>query len=990
MEIESVMNKYGELEPFQPRRITYKIMDETGLSKEEANKIQNNVIRSLKNNYNEDTISTSTIRSLINQQLISKGYIKEEKKSRKLGLSFSEFEDLLKNGCRDNANMGNNPEMVAKYVYDASAKEYALLSMPEDCAIAHTTKHVHHHDLEYYNTRPNCLDIDPRFFAKKGVKIDGTGKQGSVANPANSLPVMLNHLQHVMMAGATVISGGQGIINFNTLLAPYAKGLTYKEVYQAIQGFIYNDNMGLVCRGGQVLFSSIALDLSCPDVLKDEPAVCPGGVYNGTYKDYQNEADMIFRAVLEVSADKDGQGRWHRFPNILFNIRDGDLDEYTGNCRLLHELGANNPTLYYVNCKESERTVMGALTSDTPVMTDEGFKYPQHLKIGDNVMTYAEDGSKEWNEIYNIIPKNAPEKVFKITLDNNYQFKVTDNHKLPTNNGIVKSEDLEVGMELYNYVDELFIPEDDYESEFIGVFLADGYIRDSDRIQGSNNSNMIEFHIKQEWKKDKIIELCELNSYNYKVTTRDTGAYVIHVIEKELRDTLNKCYDSDGIKHFPSWVWNDKNVISNIIKGLMFDGRKGSKYRWDWSCSDLPLVIDVLYALSYIGRKSTIYIDDRNGDSGNWKINYRVSFGDEYKPKNQTKIKSIELVDNDETVYDLSIKNNHNYVCGLGGIHSENCRTALPMNYTGDYSKDCCNTGNFMYSTINLPLIAHESKGNLNKFYENLDYYCEIIYKTLIHRRGEVEKAMFEYGLSDFLLQKDDETGEPFYDLDRCTYTIGFCGLNEAQIELNGKGLSEDDTLGYDIVKFINMKKDEFKERNGWRWSVIASPAESTSFRFGKGNVEKYEDITYQGTKEKPYLTNSTHIPVSDESNIFKHIENADKFHPLTDGGNILHIWLGEVWSNAKSIWSLNKKIIDTNTKFWAYSKVFTYCPECGFTINDNLDVCPICGSKDLYVYDRITGYYILVSSKNGEVEKVHWNDGKYQEFNDRCRHDLI
>ena len=50
MEIESVMNKYGEIEPFQPRRITYKIMEETNLDKEEANKIQNNVIHALKNN----------------------------------------------------------------------------------------------------------------------------------------------------------------------------------------------------------------------------------------------------------------------------------------------------------------------------------------------------------------------------------------------------------------------------------------------------------------------------------------------------------------------------------------------------------------------------------------------------------------------------------------------------------------------------------------------------------------------------------------------------------------------------------------------------------------------------------------------------------------------------------------------------------------------------------------------------------------------------
>ena len=66
------------------------------------------------------------------------------------------------------------------------------------------------------------------------------------------------------------------------------------------------------------------------------------------------------------------------------------------------------------------------------------------------------------------------------------------------------------------------------------------------------------------------------------------------------------------------------------------------------------------------------------------------------------------------------------------------------------------------------------------------------------------------------------------------------------------------------------------------------------------------------------------------------------------------------------------------NPVFWAYSKVFTFCRECSFTINDKLDVCPICGSTNLRIYDRITGYYLGVDT---------FNDGKHQEFEDRFRH---
>ena len=1202
----------------------------------------------------------------------------------------------------------------------------------------------------------NCMNYDLRFFARNGLKIDGKGLMGSVAKPAKSLEVLLNHMLQALMAGATVFSGGQGFANFNTLLAPYCVGRTYKEIKQAIQNFIFNCNMSLICRGGQVLFSSIGVDLSVPKVLADEPAICPGGIKNGVYKDYQEQADLIFRAICEVLNEKDGNNAYHRFPNCnsfdtplilrkngivtvknigefvdncieqeyqnyfdskvsyctddyevlsvnkdthnlewkkitcairnpnqdiyevkttrgfnlkvtanhpfityasvgfgsfdgrklssfkpntrlctfndniidyiennigtfigfflgdgtkdtnienrilfslykedkiryldnllqeigfefirrdydtrseftllankqpnnqlkqvvidcynmknnkllskynnskyylglftglinsdgyihtskdidkpsnivkfsntnkelinlytniahiygltlskslkqtptknthnecydirfggntmqellnhitlrdghksrlidvdyiprnhfssvsiksiekvdyegytydlevednhnyfageipvlnhncLFNIREGDLDKYEGNCKLLHELGANNPTIYYVNCKDIERTVMGALTSDTPVMTNKGFKYPYELKIGDTVMTYSSDGSKCWNKIYNVIEKIAPSKVFKITCDNGYSFKVTDNHKLPTVDGIVKSENLKVGMGLYNYIDELYNPTNDYEAEFIGVFLADGFIKHKPRHQ--YDDEYIEFHVCKEWKLKEIIKLCEKCNYNYKFIQRKDKSFSIKVYEKELRDKLVKLYDDNlGVKKFPTEYWNDKNKLANIIKGLMFDGRKQSNTSYIWSCSDKELVYDVCYALSYIGLYSSIYVDIRKGKTGNWRTNYRVTFGKDKKPKHTrgrktTTIKSIELVDNTEPVYDLSIENNPNYVCGLGGIHSENCRTATPMNYAYNYEDDCLNTGNFMYNTLNLPLIALEVDGDENDFYTKLNDVCEIAYDNLHHRRKEVIDAIYNKHLSDFLLQEDIETGKPLYDIDRTTITLGFCGLNECLEVLYGGGITEYEDKGIDIVKFLNAKKEEFNKRDGLRWSVIGSPAESTAHRFAEIIKDKYPNAKVQGIKGSYYLTNSSHIPVDSGVMLSEHIKNSAKFHKLTLGGNILHLWLGEVWSDAEALWKLNKKILETGTIFWAYSKVFTYCNLCGFTINEKTDICPVCKTDDVITYDRITGYYLPT---------VGYNNGKQQEFEDRYRHTL-
>lgn len=688
MERIFVIHNDGTKDVFKPRIISQTIISETNVDEDVANKIQRRISEKIyrlkKEGMNE--ISTSDLRAEVSSQLLKEKEFDAVEKNRVLGMTVTEFENLIENGCNDNANIGYSPEMIVKYAYDSMAKQYALQNMPEHCAQAHIEGFVHHHDLEFFNTRPNCMNYDLRFFAKNGLKISGDNKQyddktgeyvlksrmGSVAKPAKTLEVLLNHLLQAFMAGAVVFSGGQGFVNFNTLLAPFVRGRAYEEIKQAIQGFIFNCNMSLVCRGGQILFSSIGVDLSVPEVLANEPAIGPSGIPHGVYSDYQEEADLIFRAILEISEEKDGIGAYHRFPNILFNIRKGDLDEYSGNCKLLHEKGANNPTLYYVNCVDIERTVMG-------------------------------------------------------------------------------------------------------------------------------------------------------------------------------------------------------------------------------------------------------------------------------------------------------------------------CRTALPMNFTGDYKKDCCNTGNFMYSTLNLPLIALAAKDNVSSFFTDDNYfyylrqefynllgdYCDIIYDTLIYRRECVIDAIYNKHMSDFLLQVDKDTNEPLWDIDRTTITLGYCGLYEC-LEI----LHDED--GEAILNFINSKKESYHEKDGLRWSVIGSPAESASHRFAEIIKEKYPDASVQGIEGSYYLTNSSHIPVSDEVNIIDHIKNAALYHPLSLGGNILHIWSGEVWSDPKAIWKLNKKILDTGTIFWAYSKVFTYCPECGYTVNDKIDVCPNCGCIHLFYFDRITGYYLCIAT---------YNPGKIQEHKDRYRH---
>ena len=284
-----------------------------------------------------------------------------------------------------------------------------------------------------------------------------------------------------------------------------------------------------------------------------------------------------------------------------------------------------------------------------------------------------------------------------------------------------------------------------------------------------------------------------------------------------------------------------------------------------------------------------------------------------------------------------------------------------------------------MYNTINLPMLACESN-SLDEFYKKLDYECELVYKSLHHRRSEIEKSLFEYHLCDFLLQKDKETGIPLYDLDRLTYTIGFIGLNETSIILFNKPIHKANVKCEQIIKFINNKKEEFHKRDGLRWSVIGSAEENACHTLCKKTLEKYPDCPHNGTGDGVYFTNSSHINVSDKQSIAYHIHNSDIYHSMTGAGNILHIWLGEVFSNPEAICSLNKKILQTDTIFWSYTKDYSICRNCGFHINTTIEKCPICKSDDINIYSKITGYMTPVDC---------FNDGKYNEYKDRYRQNI-
>ena len=111
------------------------------------------------------------------------------------------------------------------------------------------------------------------------------------------------------MAHGGFLSGGAAYNQWNVYAAPFAKGLTYSECKQCVQAFIFDANQSLVSKGGQLVFSSLNVEFSVPEFMKDLDAWGPGGVINGKYSDYINEAEMLTEALLEVIEEGDGHGK---------------------------------------------------------------------------------------------------------------------------------------------------------------------------------------------------------------------------------------------------------------------------------------------------------------------------------------------------------------------------------------------------------------------------------------------------------------------------------------------------------------------------------------------------------------------------------------------------------------------------------------------------------------------------------------------------------
>jgi anaerobic ribonucleoside-triphosphate reductase len=251
---------------------------------------------------------------------------------------------------RENSNMAYSLQGLNNYISSEISKTYWLNKIyPEEIREAHDTGAFHLHDLGLLSVY--CVGWDLQDLLMSGFK-GVSGKAES--RPAKHFRTALGQIVNFFYTLQGEAAGAQAFSSFDTLLAPFIRydHLTYKEVKQALQEFVFNVNVPTRV-GFQTPFTNLTMDLSAPTSLAKQPAVIGGQLMKETYGDFQPEMDMINNAFLEVMTEGDAKGRVFTFPIPTYNIgKDFDWDR--PGLERLWEVTAKYGIPYFANFVNSD------------------------------------------------------------------------------------------------------------------------------------------------------------------------------------------------------------------------------------------------------------------------------------------------------------------------------------------------------------------------------------------------------------------------------------------------------------------------------------------------------------------------------------------------------------------------------------------------------------------------------------------------------------
>lgn len=322
------------------------------------------------------------------------------------------------------------------------------------------------------------------------------------------------------------------------------------------------------------------------------------------------------------------------------------------------------------------------------------------------------------------------------------------------------------------------------------------------------------------------------------------------------------------------------------------------------------------------------------------------------------------------------------------------CRSFLnPYEENGELIHEGRN--NLGVVSLNLPRIALQAKGDINKFYALLDDKLKLARRALDTRINRLENVkarvapiLYMEGACGVRLKANDSIADIFKH-GRASISLGYIGVHETIMALFGqqKHVYDDLQLREEAVKIIQHLRnavEQWKKETGYAFSLYGTPSENLCSRFCRIDAKQFGVV--EGVTDKGYYTNSFHLDVQKKVNPYDKIDFEMPYPEISSGGFICY---GEFPNMQRNVEALE------NVWNYSYHRVPYYgtntpideCYECGFTGEFDCTskgfVCPRCGNHEptkVSVTRRVCGYL-------GSPDARPFNVGKQEEVKRRVKH---
>ncbi|MFA6119134.1 MAG: ribonucleoside triphosphate reductase [Parachlamydiales bacterium] len=366
--LEKIIKRNGRVDDFDFNKIYKAILKAGKATKEFDESIAKTLtIRavSLAEKILKDIPSVEEIQDVVEEVLLSspfkltaKAYIiyreqhsKIREIANKAGVDLiDQYLDKLDWQVKENSNMSFSLQGLHNYIASETNKIYWLNKIyPPNIRKAHVEGSFHIHDLGVLSSY--CVGWDLMDLLMVGFQ----GVEGKVqSDPPKHFRTALGQIVNFFYTLQGEAAGAQAFSNLDTLLAPFIRydNLSYKQVKQAMQEFIFNVNVPTRV-GFQTPFTNVTLDLIPSPLFKDTNVIIGGQVQKETYKEFQEEMNLFNKAFLEVMQKGDAKGRVFTFPIPTYNITK-DFDWDNPNLDLLWKVTGKYGIPYFANFINSE------------------------------------------------------------------------------------------------------------------------------------------------------------------------------------------------------------------------------------------------------------------------------------------------------------------------------------------------------------------------------------------------------------------------------------------------------------------------------------------------------------------------------------------------------------------------------------------------------------------------------------------------------------